>query len=65
MKIETKIEIDDVELLETHSGKTDHREWGKMCWLYPGDIVAVIGRESAKRVQKDYELNYERTSKTN
>jgi hypothetical protein len=48
MKIE--IEINEVDILERYSRADGHRDWGRMSWLYPGDIVAQISGESAKRI---------------
>lgn len=37
--------IDDLEVVERHSGKTDRREWGRCGeWLHPGDVI-YIGKD--------------------
>lgn len=48
MKIE--IETDDIEIFEKYSRADGHREWGRITWLYSGDITAGISGESAKRI---------------
>jgi hypothetical protein len=55
MKIE--IELDEVDILETyesydHEGPTKpHRRWGRMSWLYPGDIVVQVSGKSAREIK--------------
>lgn len=55
MKIE--IEIDDVEILESYARSDGARDWAQTtsCWLYPNDIVAKIGGESAKQIRTTIE----------
>ncbi len=67
MKIE--IEVEDVEILEQYTRTDCHREWGRMSWLYPGDIIAQISgnaaadiRNEITRQQRMQKKEYERTS---
>jgi hypothetical protein len=61
MKIE--IEIDDVEILESFEDYAQEykpearRRWGRMSWLYPGEMVIQIGDESAATIKRALELN--------
>lgn len=45
-----EVDSDDFEVMETHSGKTDHREWARHAstWLYPGDAICIVSGEAAK-----------------
>jgi hypothetical protein len=55
MKIE--IETDDLEMVEKYSRTDGHRDWGKhiSAWLHQGDIVVIIGGQSADKVREQIE----------
>lgn len=59
MKIE--IELDDVDIFEKYEDYDEeyknakepgHRRWGRVSWLYPGDMLVEIGGESARKIQE-------------
>jgi hypothetical protein len=56
MKIE--IEIDDVDILESFEDYEkeyrvkDCRRWGRISWLYPGEIVVQISDKSAAAIKE-------------
>jgi hypothetical protein len=56
MKVE--IEIDDVDIMERYAREDGHRDWGRMSWLYPGDIVAQISGESATKIKQAFDSTF-------
>jgi hypothetical protein len=57
MKIE--IDTDDIEIFEGYddyaeeykNAQDGRRRWGRISWLYKGDMLTQIGGESAKKIQ--------------
>jgi hypothetical protein len=44
--------------MERYAREDGHRDWGRMSWLYPGDIVAQISGESATKIKQAFDSTF-------